>query len=153
MTADTQSSETVHATCIAIGPHAMLLCGRSGSGKSDLALRLIDRGAVLVSDDYTILRRTNDAIIASAPYNIAGKIEVRGLGILESDAAPESRVALCIALDHMVDRMPDEDSSRAFLGMEIPMLTLNAFEPSAPIKAELALRRVVDAAHNEAQGT
>ncbi|MFN3389305.1 MAG: HPr kinase/phosphorylase, partial [Allosphingosinicella sp.] len=48
-------SETVHASCVAIGGRAVLIAGRSGSGKSDLALRLIDRGARLVSDDYTIL--------------------------------------------------------------------------------------------------
>lgn len=153
MTASAQSSETVHATCVAIDGRAVLLCGRSGSGKSDLALRLIDRGAVLVSDDYTILRRAGGHLIASAPHNIAGKIEVRGLGIVEMQPLPESTVALCLMLDAPVERMPEEDGSQSYLGIHVPSLSLSPFEATAPIKAELALNRLVDAAHNEAQGS
>lgn len=144
------SSETVHATCVAIGKGALLLCGRSGSGKSDLALRLLDRGAVLVSDDYTILRRSGDTLIASAPSTIFGKIEVRGIGIIDRPAIPEANVVCCIALDEAVERMPDAHS-KTFLGVEIPFLSLHGLEASAPIKVELALRHLVDAAHNEAQ--
>jgi serine kinase of HPr protein (carbohydrate metabolism regulator) len=153
MTVDRQSSETVHATCVAVDGHAILLCGRSGSGKSDLALRLIDRGAVLVSDDYTILQRSGDQLIARAPHNIAGKIEVRGLGILEMQAVSESQVWLCIALDEPSERMPEDADTRTMLGISIPFLALNAFEFTAAIKAELALHRLVDAVHNEAQGS
>ena len=67
------SSETLHATCVAIDGRALLIEGRSGAGKSDLALRLIDRGATLVSDDYTRLTRSGDALIASAPETIRGR--------------------------------------------------------------------------------
>lgn len=151
MMATRPSSETVHATCVAIGNDALLLCGRSGSGKSDLALRLLDRGAILVSDDYTILRRSGDMLIASAPSTIFGKIEVRGIGIIARPALPEARVACCIALDEPVERMPEDHNSRSFLDVPLPCLSLHGFEASAPIKVELALRRLVDAAHNEAQ--
>jgi serine kinase of HPr protein (carbohydrate metabolism regulator) len=60
-------SETVHATCVAIDGRGILIRGRSGAGKSDLALRLIDRGARLVSDDYTILAASGGRLRAAAP--------------------------------------------------------------------------------------
>ena len=63
----------------------MLITGPSGSGKSDLALRLLDRGFTLVSDDQTIVRRDGDRLIASAPPTIAGKLEIRGIGIVEME--------------------------------------------------------------------
>lgn len=134
-------SETIHASCVAMGGRAVLLCGVSGSGKSDLALRLLDRGAKLVSDDYTILRRDGDELTASAPPNISGKIEVRGVGLVEYPAVTEAPVALCLDLDQPPERMPaDPLPKRTILGREIPLLALNALEPSAPIKVELALR-------------
>ena len=63
----------------------MLITGPSGSGKSDLALRLLDRGFTLVSDDQTIVRRDGDRLLASAPPTIAGKLEIRGIGIVEME--------------------------------------------------------------------
>ena len=68
------SSETVHASAVAADGRAVLITGPSGSGKSDLALRLLDRGFTLVSDDQTIVRREGSKLIASAPPNIAGKL-------------------------------------------------------------------------------
>src|SRR5580658_5234693 len=90
------SGETllVHATAVAIGARAVLLRGPSGSGKSDLALRLIDAGARLVADDRCQLSREADAIVVRAPAAIAGLIEVRGIGILGVDTVPEARLAL-----------------------------------------------------------
>ncbi len=135
------STETIHANCVSIDGRGVLLYGRSGFGKSDLSLRLIDRGARLVSDDYTILRRAGDRLLASPPPAIAGKIEVRGLGIIPMDAEAEADIALCVILDEPVDRLPEEDSStRNFAGVAIPAITLHGLEASAPIKVELALR-------------
>ena len=79
------SSEMLHASTVAIQGRAVLIEGLSGSGKSDLALRLIDRGAALVSDDYTLVKHRGDGLVACAAPNIAGKIEVRGLGIIAED--------------------------------------------------------------------
>src|SRR5687768_12453001 len=93
------SSETIHASCVVIGNSAVLLHGASGSGKSDLALRLIDRGAALVSDDYTLLKRVGDRLVASAPPTIAGRIEVRGIGVVEMACVAEAHVRLLVALD------------------------------------------------------
>lgn len=134
-------SETVHATCVRIDGAGVLLTGRSGSGKSDLALRLLDRGAALVSDDYTIVANRGGRLMGSAPDTIAGKIEVRGIGIVEWPTVAEVEVLLAIILDEPVERMPpDPLDSTAIDGVTIPLLRLSAFEASAPIKAELAAR-------------
>ncbi|MFM9828909.1 MAG: HPr kinase/phosphorylase [Sphingomonas sp.] len=134
-------SETIHATSIAIGGNAVLLRGRSGAGKSDLALRLIDRGAALVSDDYTLVERRANAVFASAPPAIAGQLEVRGIGIMAFDCLSCAPVALVVALDAEVERLP-APAACAIAGMMVPLLSLAAFEASAPIKVELALRRL-----------
>lgn len=130
--------EIVHASCVAIGGRGVLLAGKSGSGKSDLALRLIDRGAVLVSDDYTELRGVGDSLLAQAPATIAGKIEMRGIGILDMPAAASVPVCLYADLDRAPGRMPEAETIR-LAGLDIPLIALSALEPSAPIKLEYAL--------------
>jgi serine kinase of HPr protein (carbohydrate metabolism regulator) len=131
----------IHATSVVIDGRALLLAGRSGSGKSDLALRLIDRGALLVSDDYTMLENRDGVLFAAAPPQIAGKIEIRGVGLADLACAKAAPVALMLTLDQRVDRMPAEDMATIRLeGVEIPTLPLAAFEASAPLKAEAALR-------------
>lgn len=134
------SSETVHCSCVSISGRALLIGGRSGTGKSDLALRLIDRGAQLVSDDYTHVRRVESQAIASAPPTIHGKIEMRGVGLIEMDAAADVPVALFIDLDLEPARLPEEEQNRVVAGVPIPVIGLNAHEDSAPLKAETALR-------------
>ena len=134
------SSETVHCSCIAIAGRAVLIGGRSGTGKSDLALRLIDRGAVLVSDDYTHVRRLKDRALAAAPATIAGKIEMRGVGIIEMAAAADVPVALFVDLDRPSERLPEMEESRMIAGVAIPVIGLGGHENSAPLKVEAALR-------------
>lgn len=136
----TLSSETVHASTVAIDGHAVLIAGRPGSGKSDLALRLIDRGAVLVSDDYTILTRSGDGLVASAPETIRGRMEVRGVGLVEMPFESGVPVALIVTVDDTVPRMPSPNQSRTLAGFDLPLVALAAFEDSAPIKVELALK-------------
>ncbi len=133
------SSETLHATSVAIDGRAVLIEGRSGSGKSDLALRLIDRGAVLVSDDYTVLVRRDGRLMARPPATIAGRIEVRGLGIVPLPHVEDVPVALIVRIDGEVLRMP-ERRVRRLADVEVPELALAPFEASAPIKLEMALR-------------
>lgn len=133
--------ETLHASCVAIGEEAVLLVGRSGAGKSDLALRLIDRGACLVSDDYTILTRTGDELRASAPGNIAGKMEVRGIGIVDMHPAADIPVRLMVDLDRPPERLPAEGATVTVAGVAVAVLALDAHAVSAPIKVELALRQ------------
>lgn len=142
MSNSTPSSETIHASTVAIDGSAVLIGGPSGSGKSDLALRLIDRGATLVSDDYTIVRRSGRDLIASAAPNIVGRMEVRGLGIVEMPTAGEVPVALYIDLDSTPQRLPEPGERRTLAGVAVPVIGLAAHENSAPIKVELALKQV-----------
>jgi serine kinase of HPr protein (carbohydrate metabolism regulator) len=133
-------SETIHATCVAIGGRGVLIRGRSGSGKSDLALRLIDRGAELVSDDYTELRLEGGRLIASAPAAIAGRMEIRGVGLVEFTAAAQAPVCLLVDLDAVPERLP-EPVNHSLAGQDVPTLIFAALEPSAPLKLEQALLR------------
>jgi len=137
------SSETLHATSVAINGRAVLLCGVSGIGKSDLALRLIDRGAVLISDDYTLVKRVDGQLVATAPATIMGKMEVRGLGIVAMPHVADVPVALLVDLFDKVDRMPLEPLMRAVAGMDVRVVKIAPLEASAPIKVELALRTLM----------
>lgn len=137
----TLSSETVHMSAVAIDGRAVLIGGLSGKGKSDLALRLIDRGARLVSDDYTIVRRVGGRLVASAPATIAGRIEVRGIGILEFPYDEDVPIGLLVDLDREAERLPEADETRRLAGMEVPVIALAGLEASAPIKVEAALRQ------------
>jgi HPr kinase/phosphorylase len=140
-------SETllVHATTVAIAGRAVLLRGASGSGKSDLALRLIDAGARLVADDQSQLWRDGDAILVRAPEPIVGLIEARGVGIMKVDPLPVARLTLIADLiaPERVERLP-EPSSETIFGLAIPVVALAPFEASAAIKLRLALAAVAD---------
>jgi HPr kinase/phosphorylase len=133
----------LHATTVAINGHGVAIIGASGSGKSDLALRLIDRGAALVSDDYTEFLSVDGALIASPPESISGSIEVRGLGIVTLPHTQNVPVKLIIDLDLAPERFPETHLSRDVLGISIATLALAAHEASSPIKVEWALDRVI----------
>ncbi|RJF91408.1 HPr kinase/phosphorylase [Sphingomonas cavernae] len=136
------SSEMLHASTVEIGGRAVLIEGLSGSGKSDLALRLIDRGARLISDDYTLVKREKGGLLATAAPNIAGKIEVRGLGIIELGNVEDVPVGLIVTLGEPVARIPGAEMTRKIAGVAVPVVALNGLEASAPVKVELALRQI-----------
>lgn len=131
----------VHATTVAVDGCGVLLQGPSGAGKSDLALRLIEDGAVLVADDQTVLKARDGALMASAPAELAGRLELRGLGIVDMPAIAEARVGLLAALDPdcRIPRLP-ELARVEICGVEIPKIALRAFEASAVAKIKHALR-------------
>lgn len=131
----------IYGSCVAVEGIGVLLLGDSGSGKSDLALRLIDEGALLVADDQVALDVGGGELVASAPREIAGRIEVRGIGIVDLEAVAEAPLRLAVQLvpADAVPRLPEE-SSWKFLGMGIPLIFLAPFEASATAKVRLAVR-------------
>jgi serine kinase of HPr protein (carbohydrate metabolism regulator) len=136
------SAETLHASTVARDGRAVLITGPSGSGKSDLALRMLDRGFALVSDDQTIVKRDGDRLVAAAPPTIAGKLEVRGIGIVDIDQVGDVAVALIVELTSDIERMPYDDNRRLILGVSLPVITIDAMTASAPSKVALALDRL-----------
>jgi serine kinase of HPr protein (carbohydrate metabolism regulator) len=136
------SAESLHASTVALGGRAVLISGPSGSGKSDLALRLIDRGFALVSDDQTLVRRDDDRLIASPPATIAGKLEIRGIGIVEMDHLAEAPVALLVELTSDIERLPDDSRERPVLGIALPLISVDAMTASAAAKVAIALDRL-----------
>lgn len=131
----------VHASCISIGGRGVLLFGPSGAGKSDLALRLIDEGAALVSDDYTDLAAQRGALLARAPANIWGQMEVRGIGIVRMVPEDDVPVSLIVDLEAPVERLP-ESATRAYLDVAIPIVKIDAHTASATAKVRLAMENI-----------
>jgi serine kinase of HPr protein (carbohydrate metabolism regulator) len=133
--------DTVHGTVVEIEGAGVLFRGPSGSGKSDLALRLIEGGATLVADDRVILSRRDGQLVATAPEIIAGRLEVRGLGIatVPSTGPSPLRLVVDMARPEEVERLP-KAAETVILGVVLPVMHLAPFEASAPAKLRLALR-------------
>ena len=136
------SAETLDCSTVAKDGRAILVTGPSGSGKSDLTLRLIDRGFTLVSDDQTIIKKQGDWLIASAPPTIAGKLEIRGIGIVDMERIDNVPVALLVELTGEFARMPDDSRERPILGVKLPLVTIDAMTASAPSKVGIAFDRM-----------
>lgn len=134
---------TIHGTCVLVSGIGVLLRGASGSGKSDVALRLIDGGALLVADDRVELRRAGDLVAAAPPSAIEGLLEVRGVGILPvpfTATAPVGLVVDLVAHSH-VERLPEPETVR-LLDTPVPRLALAAFDASTPAKIRIAAAAV-----------
>jgi len=130
----------IHATCVAIDGQGVLLLGPSNSGKSDLALRLIDGGARLVADDQVAVAEDGVSLIATAPDRISGLLEVRGLGIVKLDAVASVRLSLVVELvtPDRVERLPNTATWQC-MRIALPMIKLTPFEASTPAKLRLAV--------------
>lgn len=146
----------IHGTCLRLGAEGVLLLGQPGSGKSDLALRLIDQGgmglsgrlrvAQLVADDQVVIRRSANALLASAPPSLKGKLEIRGLGIAELAVAAEARLRLAVRLTPAaeIERLPDLGAARMeILGVALPLILLDPLNASAPARLRAALDQFV----------
>jgi serine kinase of HPr protein (carbohydrate metabolism regulator) len=142
----------IHASCIAFGKVGVLIRGGPGSGKSSLCFRLIDQEgfglgdtamrAELVADDQVEIRLTDGALIASAPAALAGKLEIRGLGIVDLHHRSEAALKLVVDLGPAKDipRMPEAvDGVVTFLGVNLPRLMLDATTVDAPARLRAAL--------------
>ena len=142
-------AERVHGTAIALGRRAVLIRGPSGAGKSDLALRCLGLGPSaivretvrLVADDQVILKQDGEELRASAPPTLRGKLEVRGLGIVEVETLPEANLVLIadIAGKGPIERLPDPWPFARILGLELALIRLAPFESSSPQKLMAAL--------------
>ena len=136
---------TIHASCVSFASKAVLIRGASGSGKSDLVLRLIDGEgyglgdtllrAQLVADDQVQLVRQGDLIMASPPQALAGLLEIRGQGVVS--LSHQNQAILALVVDLMpaseIERMPDQSALETeILGLKVPWLALDATTASAP---------------------
>jgi HPr kinase/phosphorylase len=152
----------IHATSVVLGASvrpfggreefAVLLFGGSGSGKSDVALRLIAAGGSLISDDYTALSSNQEFLVAQSAPNIAGQIEIRGVGVIKLEQASTAPVALAVRLDQEATpaRLPETSLyappaplTASYLP---PLVTLRPFEPSTPAKIAAAAAAAISGA-------
>lgn len=133
----------IHASCIAYQNRGILIFGPSGAGKSDLCLRLImEHGAVLVADDRTEIELKGEKLLAASPENIRGKLEVRGVGIVDLPYLSDIPLALAVQIvspDNNIERLPQPQCYK-IAGGTLPLMKIHALEASAPAKILLALK-------------
>jgi len=135
-----QNETLIQASVVAINGRALMIEGPPGSGKSSLALALIDRGAVLVGDDGVTLRREGAQIVACPPPNIAGRMEVRNIGLIDLPCT-SAPLALILTLTEDAPRYPDPVEQRDLLGIAIPALPFRPGDAVQALRAEWALRQ------------
>ena len=133
-------SINIHASCVYIKNKGILFLGDSGSGKSDISLRLIaDYKATLIGDDRIDIIVKGNNIIASAPKNLSGLLEVRGIGIIKVKTKKKNKIDIAVFLTQdKIERMP-EPLYYELLDKKIPLININPFEASATAKILAAL--------------
>jgi len=142
---------SIHASCVALRQgwfartglvaNGVLLLGPSGSGKSDLALRLVNRGAWLVADDRVLLIEKSGRLQACSPDNLRGMIEARGVGVVPCRSQSRCKIALAVNLrpGGDIERLPDPVEQFLHGGVHVPMIDIDPFHASAPAKIETAV--------------
>lgn len=133
----------IHATAVAVNGNGILLTGESGSGKSDLALRLIQQDARLIADDRCDVFATAHDLNVSPPAALRGMLEVRGIGIVVLPYEENAPVALVFRMTgrETIDRLP-EAKTTTIEGIELPLFDIDPFESSAPDKVRIALQMI-----------
>ena len=133
--------ENIYATRLELNHKGILLIGPSGSGKSDLALRLIkEKQATLIADDRTDIELVSGEVIASCPQPIQGLLEVRGIGIVKMPHKEKSKISLVVELTNnleQIERLPQAETT-TLLGVEVKKIRLYPFELSVVHKVALA---------------
>jgi serine kinase of HPr protein (carbohydrate metabolism regulator) len=135
------SAETLPVACVAVDGKAVLIESRSAAQRDDLALCLIDRGAVLVAGGPTICRRQGTVLAASAPDDRSGEWTVAGLGTLAVETVQRMPVALLVTIADPDPRFPEVILSRRIAGVDVPLLAFADVSPATPIRVERALRQ------------
>ena len=129
---------SLHGTCVEVKGKGVLITGNPGAGKSALALQLMDRGALFISDDQTVLSQETGEIVIQAPLALKGLMEVRGVGICQFPCQEKSFlrlfVEICDSID--VERLP-EPSFVEYYGIRVPYLKILKGDPLGAIKIEL----------------
>ncbi|MEM9501527.1 MAG: HPr kinase/phosphatase C-terminal domain-containing protein [Pseudomonadota bacterium] len=133
--------QLIQASAVAIDGRALLIEGEPGSGKSSLALALIDRGAQLIGDDGVTLRLEGSQVRACPPPNIAGLLEIRNVGLVEVETAPPTPLALILSLHENAERLPESPTQRNVLGLAIPQLAFTPGSIAPAQRTEWALRQ------------
>lgn len=126
--------------CVAIGGRGVLIEGAPGTGKSSLALALIDRGAMLVGDDGVMLDVQKGRLIAAPHPQIAGKLEVRNVGLIDFPVSLPVPVALVLRLNEEAPRFVEEAQSVTVEGVDLPLVQLWPHSPVLALRAEIALK-------------
>lgn len=132
------NTNPLHGTCVEVKGRAVLITGKPGSGKSSLALQLMDRGAILIADDQTALSQEEGGIVVRAPLALKGLMEVRGVGICQFPYQEKSFLKLFVEICDRIDveRLP-ESTYIEYYGIQVPSLKLLKEDPLGAIKVEL----------------
>ncbi|GIR25528.1 MAG: HPr kinase [Alphaproteobacteria bacterium] len=132
----------IHSTSVVIDDNGVLILGDSGSGKSDLALRLIDNGATLISDDISICRKNSNNIYLYCPPEIKGLLEVREIGIITVPFVERIKLRLVVNLKSNNNERFPKDSSFRILGIKIPIINIEGKNSSAVAKIKVKLNEI-----------
>ena len=132
----------IHSTSVVIDDNGVLILGDSGSGKSDLALRLIDSGATLISDDISICRKNSNNIYLYCPPEIKGLLEVREIGIITVPFVEKIKLRLVVNLKSNNNERFPKDSSFRILGIKIPIINIEGKNSSAVAKIKVKLNEI-----------
>ena len=136
------TSKRLHSTSVVLDDNGVLIIGDSGLGKSDLALRLIDEGATLISDDITICKKKIDGIFLSSPIETKGLLEVREVGIITVPFVDRIRLKMVVKLtEKNLNRMPKKNITKV-LGVRFPLLVINGKSSSAVVKVKVKLNEI-----------
>ena len=136
------SIKRLHATSVAIEDNGVAIFGDSGSGKSDLALRLIDSGATLISDDITVFSKLEKNINLFGIENTKGLLEVREVGIITVPYVEGIKLKLVVRLsDKVIERIPKKNQIN-LLGLKFPKLEINGKNSSSVAKVKVKLNEI-----------
>ncbi len=132
----------IHSSSVVIDDNGVLILGRSGSGKSDLALRLIDTGATLISDDVSICKKKSNDVYLFCPSQTRGLLEVREIGIITVPFVEKIKLRLVVKLTgNKTDRTPKTNFFK-ILGVKLPLLKIDGKNSSAVVKVKVKLNEI-----------